>query len=176
MSRPLLLLAVASLVAVAFPSVFEDYRKHQAAESGPEMLDPPASVVTAAAPVPPPGRAVLPAGADGHFRASARLNNRPADVLVDTGATYVALNEATARRLGLVLPASAFRYKTKTANGEVPVALGTLDRVEIGNVMVRDVEVAVTKGDGLDTILLGMSFLKKLSRYEVAGGRLVLSR
>ncbi len=58
----------------------------------------------------------------GHFIAKARLNGRPVDVLVDTGATLVAINESTARRIGLKLSAADFKYKVNTANGQTMAA------------------------------------------------------
>ncbi|WP_193227553.1 retropepsin-like aspartic protease family protein [Aureimonas psammosilenae] len=177
MSKPLILLAAASVTALAFPSAFDEYRKRLSTESGVERLEaPPTAAIKASAPTAGIGRASLVAGPDGHFRTQARFNGRPVDVLVDTGATYVSMNETNARRLGVAVKPGDFRYSTKTANGEVPVAIAKLDRVQVGNVDVRDVDVAVTKGDGLDTVLLGMSFLAKLSRYGVADGKLDLTR
>ncbi|WP_161992576.1 retropepsin-like aspartic protease family protein [Aureimonas leprariae] len=179
MSKFIIVAVAASLFAISFPSAFQEYQKRLAAEGGIEALRPPAKLVEASAPPPSPprpGTASLEAGPDGHFRADARLNGRSVPVLVDTGATFVAMNEATARRLGVTLAPSDFRYETETANGRTTVAVATLDRVQVGNVEVRDVEAAVTKGDGLNTVLLGMSFMKKLKRYEVADGRLNLVR
>jgi aspartyl protease family protein len=178
MSKYLILLAGASLFAMSFPSVFQEYQRQLATEGGVEALNPPPAVVNAAlaSPAPRPGTASLEAGADGHFRADARVNGRAVPVLVDTGATYVAMNEATARRLGLRLSPADFRYETETANGRAKVAVATLDRVQIGSVEVRDVEAAVTRGDGLNTVLLGMSFMRKLKRYDVSNGRLNLVR
>jgi aspartyl protease family protein len=173
-----LLFFCAAVAGLAFPSAFDEYRAKLAAESAAEALDAPAATVRASAPAasPPPGTASLVAGPDGHFRTEARINGRAVDVLVDTGATYVAMNEAEARRLGVAVAPADFRYESETANGRARVALATLDRVRIGTVEVRNVEVAVMKGDGLGGVLLGMSFMGKLKRYDVAAGRLNLVR
>lgn len=177
MGKYLVILFGVSLVALGFPSAFEEYRRRIAAEGGTERLEEPVPIVEAALPARvPPGTATLAAGPDGHFRTQARLNGRAMDVLVDTGATYVAMNEATARRLGLAIAPAAFRYETETANGRAKVAVATLDRVQIGAVDVRGVEAVVVKGEGLKSVLLGMSFLKKLKRYDVENGRLNLVR
>lgn len=171
----LILAGGASLLAFAFPSAFEEYRQRQAAEQSAEAVVPPAPVVQAATTPTYAGRvAQLTASEDGHFRTEARLNGRPVDVLVDTGATYVSMSETTARRLGLHIRADAYRYKAQTANGETDVAVAKLDRVTIGQVEVRDVEALVSKGDVMPTTLLGMSFLKKLKRFDVQQGRLNL--
>lgn len=112
----------------------------------------------------------------GHFIAKARLNGRPADVLVDTGATSVAINESMARRIGIKLGKADFKYKVNTANGQTFAAVVTIDEIEIGRVRVENVQASVLKDDALDGILLGMSFLGKLKRFEVAQGTLVLTQ
>ena len=68
----------------------------------------------------------------GHFVTNARMNGRQIEVLVDTGATSVAINQSTARRLGIHLKQSDFRYKVNTANGAIKVALATIDEIRIG--------------------------------------------
>jgi aspartyl protease family protein len=50
-----------------------------------------------------------------------------------------------------------------------------LDRVEIGNVRVRDVEAFVLRDKALGDTLVGMSFLKKLKSYQVKGDSLTLA-
>lgn len=123
------------------------------------------------------GRSVrIAAGRGGHFRVEARLNGAPVNVLVDTGATMVAMNESTARRLGIRLAPSDFKYAVNTANGVARVASATIDEIEIGRVRVRNVEATIGHDDALSTTLLGMSFLRKLRRYEVDGGTLVLTQ
>jgi clan AA aspartic protease (TIGR02281 family) len=49
-----------------------------------------------------------------------------------------------------------------------------LKEVVIGEVAVRDVPAAVFPDSKLQVGLLGMSFLSKLSHFEVVGGQLVL--
>lgn len=112
----------------------------------------------------------------GHFIASAKLNGRTMDVLVDTGATLVAINETTARRLGIPLKEADFRYRVRTANGVAEAAAATIDEIEIGRVIVRDVPATVSRDGALSGVLLGMSFLNKLKKFEVESGTLVLSQ
>lgn len=189
MQKFVFLLVGASLVALAAPSAFERYKSHmldtepERVRASPEVISaaapagPSEAMMTASSEAPSPayGRTTrLAAGSDGHFRAEARINGRPEPVLVDTGATYVSISESTARRLGISLSPADFRYKAQTANGETPVAVTRIDRLEIGRVEVRDVEAMVSKGDVLPVTLLGMSFLKKLKRFEVQAGTLNL--
>jgi aspartyl protease family protein len=184
MTKALALLAGASMLAFAAPSIFDRYiaeiRQGQAetAISQQRIVDAGIEANRTRAQTPAPtygGRvAEIDIGASGHFETTASLNGRPVHVLVDTGATYVALSERQARQLGILLAAGDFKHTARTANGENKVALATLDRVKIGSVEVRDVEVMVSKGDVLPVTLLGMSFLSKLKRFEVHADTLSL--
>ncbi len=174
MTRLLGFAVFASIVALAFPSVFEKYRTAlQTGES--EQVTPPARVVEAALPAPATGRSLqLRAGPDGHFRTEARFEGRSEPVLVDTGATYVALSERTARRLGIRVAPDAFTSVAQTANGPMPIARAKASRIAIGPVELRDVDVVVAKGEALSSTLLGMSFLGRLKSFSVTGDTLTL--
>ncbi len=114
-------------------------------------------------------------GSGGHFHADAAVNGRTISVLVDTGATLVALSYEDASSIGISVRPEDFRYVSNTANGQARFARVVLDEVRIGNVSVRNVEAAVSQPGRLGTTLLGMSFLGKL-RMEMTGGRLVLEQ
>jgi aspartyl protease family protein len=121
------------------------------------------------------GRVVeLKAGAHGHYYASAEINGRPIDVLVDSGASLVALTYDDARRAGLHIRDSDYTHRVSTANGPARVAPVTLDRVSIGDITVRSVPAAVSEPGKLGTSLLGMSFLGRLQQIDIRGGVLVL--
>lgn len=122
-----------------------------------------------------PGSTVLAADGRGHFTGTFRLNGKSVPGMVDTGASLVAINESTARKLGFGVNGLDFRYEVNTANGKTDAALIVLDRVEIGNVRVRDVEAFVLRDKALADTLVGMSFLKKLKSYQVKGGSLTLA-
>jgi len=110
----------------------------------------------------------------GHFLTTAKMNGRSEEVLVDTGATYVAINESLARRLGIRLKDSDFKYKVRTANGITYAAAAIIDEIQIGRVRVQNVQASVSRDEALNTVLLGMSFLKKLNKFEISGNELVL--
>lgn len=112
----------------------------------------------------------------GHFVASARLNGRRMNVLVDTGATSVAINESTARKLGIHLKPSDFKYKVRTANGVTKAASAIIDEIEIGRVRITNVRASVSKDSSLNVVLLGMAFLKELRKFEVTNGELILTQ
>lgn len=116
----------------------------------------------------------LRAGAQGHYFASVEVNGRPVEVMVDTGATMVALTHEDARRAGLHLRPSDFTQSVQTANGEARYAPVMLDRVSIGNITVRDVTAAVAEPGRLQMTLLGMSFLGRLQRVDMRPGLMTL--
>ncbi len=116
----------------------------------------------------------LTAESNGHFNTEADINGRPIDVMVDTGATMVALSYEDAERAGIFLGDSDFTRAVSTANGVARVAPVTLERVSIGGITVRDVPAAVAEPGRLKTSLLGMSFLSRLSRFDMRSGRLTL--
>lgn len=123
------------------------------------------------------GRKVaIAAGRGGHFSAEFRLNGRSVPALVDTGATLVAINASTARRIGLKLSPADFKHRVSTANGETKAAAARLDRVQIGRIDLEDVDVAVLDDSALSGVLIGMSFLNRLSHYSVEDGALVLEQ
>jgi aspartyl protease family protein len=118
--------------------------------------------------------ASIPMDRVGHFSADFRINGRPVRGLIDTGATYVALNVSTARSLGLGLANSDFKHKVSTANGKTSAAMVMLDRMDVGSISVRNVEAFVLEDKALSTTLIGMSFMSKLTSYKVKGNKLEL--
>jgi len=116
----------------------------------------------------------IEAGRHGHFNTEAEINGRTIEVMVDTGATMVALSYEDAERAGIYLNKGDFTQAVSTANGVARFAPVTLDRVGVGDILVRDVPAAVAEPRRLKTSLLGMSFLGRLSRFDMRAGTLVL--
>ncbi len=110
----------------------------------------------------------------GHFAADFKINGRPITALVDTGATLVALNESTARRVGVKLQPTDFRMRVTTANGEVKAAAVTIETLQIGRIAVDNVQAVVLEDKALGDTLIGMSFLKRLGKFSVEDGALLL--
>ena len=117
---------------------------------------------------------VLRANEQGHFSGRFRINGKPVDSLIDTGATFVTMSETTARNLGYGGNELRFRYEVVTANGKVKAARINLKSIEIGTVSVRNVDAMVIRGKDLAYPLIGMSFLKKLSGYRAENDELKL--
>ena len=112
----------------------------------------------------------------GHYYAQVQMNNRPVKVLVDTGATTVAINETTARKIGIHLKNSDFKFTVNTANGTTKMATAMINEIKIGNIKVRNVRAGVARDSSLSSTLLGMSFLNKLKRFEISGDLLLLEQ
>lgn len=111
-----------------------------------------------------PGPAQLSKSADGHYWADAIIEGRPVRVMVDTGASVVALTRNDALRLGLKLTPADFTSKVATASGEVRAAPVELSAVAVGGARVENVRALVVE-DGLPHSLLGMSYLGRLSAF-----------
>jgi aspartyl protease family protein len=116
----------------------------------------------------------LEATKNGHFVTEAFINNRAVRVLVDTGATAVALSFEDAVKTGLSPQTLAFDVPVSTANGEARAARVMLREVEIDNVRVHDVEGLVLQKGALNGTLLGMTFLSRLRSFSVENGKLLL--
>jgi aspartyl protease family protein len=121
-----------------------------------------------------PGTVTLKATSAGHFEAEAEVNGRRVDVMVDTGATIVALTYEDAERAGIFLRDSDFTHQVATANGVAKIAPVMLSSISIGGITVRNVQGAVTERGKLHVTLLGMSFLGKLTRVNMQANSLVL--
>ena len=118
--------------------------------------------------------ALVPADQRGHFVASFRINGRPFEAIVDTGATAVALNMGTARRAGISVNPGDFIHEVDTANGKARAALEKIPDISIGRIVLRDVQAVVLEDRALRTNLIGMTFLQRLAKYKVEGGNLLL--
>lgn len=102
----------------------------------------------------------LTADGSGHFFTSGSINGGSTRFLVDTGASYVSLSAAEARRLGIDYQ-NGERGMMSTANGVVPFYRVTLDTVKLGDVTVTQVQASVHESP-LEVTLLGMSFLNRV--------------
>ncbi|MEP3198654.1 MAG: TIGR02281 family clan AA aspartic protease [Lentilitoribacter sp.] len=118
----------------------------------------------------------IKANSHGHFLADFKAGGRSINGLIDTGATYVAMNRSTARSIGVKVSNSDFKHKAETANGIVKAALKNIDRLELGPVSAKNVDVFILDDTALSSTLIGMSFLNKLSSFKVENGNLILTQ
>ena len=126
---------------------------------------------------PASGRSLsIPRDARGHFAADGRIDGQRVNFMVDTGASVVALNETSAARFGVRPSRSDYNAIVTTANGTIKAARTRLAMVDVGGLVVRDVDAMVLPDEALSENLLGLSFLSKLKRFEYANGQLVLEQ
>jgi aspartyl protease family protein len=118
----------------------------------------------------------IQADRNGHYQTEVQINGRPLNALVDTGASLVVLRYEDARSLGLVYGSDRFDMQVQTANGIGHVRRVKLSTVRLGSIQLDDIDALVAEEGMLATNLLGMSFLQRLSRYEVRSGTLILDQ
>jgi aspartyl protease family protein len=118
----------------------------------------------------------IPRDTRGHFQTEGRIDGQRIGFMVDTGASLIALNETSAARFGLRPSRGDYNATVTTANGTIKAARTRLAMVEIGGLVVRDVDAMVLPDEALSENLLGLSFLSKLKRFEYANGRMLLEQ
>ena len=118
----------------------------------------------------------IPRDARGHFQTDGRIEGQRINFMVDTGASVVALNEKSAARFGLRPSRNDYNATVATANGTVKAARARIAMIELGGLVVRDVDALVLPDAALSENLLGLSFLSKLKRFELANGKMVLEQ
>lgn len=133
-----------------------------------------------------PGRAVVVATSEGtaevvlhkslggHFETSVAINGVPVSVLIDTGASSVALSYRDAIRIGIDPADLSFTRTIMTANGRAMAAPARLRQVSLGPILREDIQGVVIEEGQLDRSLLGMSFLSTLGSLQMQSDELRL--
>lgn len=136
--------------------------------------DAPASVGGSSGNAAPSGnRIVLTAGGGGHFYTLGQINGKSTQMVVDTGATSIAMSVAEAQRLGVEYK-SGQPVQMSTANGVIQGWVIKLNSVRVGDVVVHGVEAAVSAGS-MPYVLLGNTFLTRFQMTR-ANDQMVLER
>lgn len=137
---------------------------------------------TSGTPVPPAtaanvqwlaGETALNRHPDGHFYADVVIDGASVSMMVDTGASIIALTGADAQAIGLSWDETDVRPVARGASGEVRGVAVTLERVAVGGIEAENVQ-AIIVPDGLGVSLLGQSFLSHLGRVDTRGDVMVL--
>ncbi len=121
------------------------------------------------------GRIEVPRARDGHYHLTLHINGVPVQMIVDTGASDLVLSRSDAERVGLAEDELIFAGQANTANGPVTTAFVRLEQVRLGGIEDRFVP-AIVNGGEMKGSLLGMSYLSRFSRIEIAENRLILVR
>jgi aspartyl protease family protein len=135
------------------------------------------TTVAVAAAEPAGGRSLnIPRDGRGHFQTDGRIDGQRIGFMVDTGASVVALNETSAARFGLRPSRSEYNATVSTANGTIKAARTRIPMLDVGGLIVRDVDAMVLPDEALSENLLGLSFLSRLKRFAYANGQMVLEQ
>jgi aspartyl protease family protein len=119
------------------------------------------------------GPVLLERAADSHFYADADINGTNVRVMVDSGASVVALSRRDAEAIGIDVDRLAIGGTARTAGGEVPMRMVMLDSIDIGGIAVERVQAAVIDAD-MGVALLGQSYLSRLAAVNVEGDTMTL--
>jgi aspartyl protease family protein len=119
------------------------------------------------------GRLTLRVSSDGHFYFNAKISGEEIVFMVDTGASDVVLGANQAKKLGINLARLKFTKRYETANGVVLAAPIILKNFQIGEMFFDEIPAAISQSE-MTSGLAGMSFLRKVSRYEFGQDRLSL--
>ncbi|MCU7797005.1 MAG: TIGR02281 family clan AA aspartic protease [Candidatus Thiodiazotropha sp. (ex Myrtea spinifera)] len=111
----------------------------------------------------------------GSYTTVGTINGRTVNFLVDTGASAVAMYRRDAKRLGIQYRLEGDPMYVSTANGTAPAYEVSLDRVQVGDIVLRQVRGFVIESTGSGRVLLGMSFLNQV-KMEDQGAVLMLHR
>lgn len=103
---------------------------------------------------------------NGMYLTPGSINGFTVDFLVDTGASAIALNAATAKRLGLnYLKGQKIGVKT-AASIEIAYKV-MLNEVQVGDIKLYNVEAVVLESEEPTRALLGMTFLGQLDMQRI---------
>jgi len=109
----------------------------------------------------------------GMFMTFGNINGRSVRFLVDTGASAIAMNTEQAKQLGIRYDKVGVPGSVSTASGFVDAYRVRLKSVSVGRITETNVEAFVIDGNHPGPILLGMTFLSRLS-VEHSGNAMTL--
>ena len=119
------------------------------------------------------GQTSIRKSSDGHYWADGQVNGAAVRFLVDTGATAVALTPDDAQRLGFTPANLTYGYRVVTAAGPARAASVKLASVTVAGARLENVDALVIE-KGLDTSLLGMTYLGRLASFQATRQTLIL--
>ena len=112
-----------------------------------------------------PSKVTITRDPGGRFVVEGRINGQQRPLLVDTGASMVAMSSRDAAALGIDMVGARKRIG-QTASGAMSYYEVMLDEIDIDGIRVANVQAAVLEGNYPNHILLGMSFLKHVAIHQ----------
>jgi aspartyl protease family protein len=117
---------------------------------------------------------IIPLGADGHYHAQVSINGQKVAAMIDTGATFTSFEESVASKLGLTPSQNRLPTELQTANGIITARFGIAREMQLGNIAVKDAEIAITPDTAAPQGVIGMDLLSRLASWRVENGELHL--
>lgn len=111
--------------------------------------------------------------ADGHFWINGVVNGTPIRFLIDSGATTTAMTLSVAEAANVDISSSPFPVILSTANGSVEAKRATIQNLQVGPMIARDLSIVVAQEFGGSNVI-GMNFLSKLQSWRVEGNEMIL--
>ena len=111
----------------------------------------------------------------GMYMTYGNINGRSVQFLIDTGASAIAMNTTQAKHLGIGYDKYGTPSSVSTASGYTKAYRVHLKSVSVGDITQTNVEAFVIDGDHPGPILLGMTFLGRLS-VEHSGNAMTLTQ
>ena len=168
----LMMIAAGILIGLMLPSGRPSSVAPASVASPPAPSESAAAATVIASPAPSPRETKLERRGNGHFYADPAINGQPVHVVIDTGASFVALTKDDARRIGIPFEESEFDVVGTGASGPVRGKLIELEKIDLDGKEVRKVRGAVL--EGLDISLLGQSYLSRIGSVQMSGDEMVL--
>ena len=120
-------------------------------------------ITTEYAPPPAGASVIIAPDPQGMYLTAGSINDYPVTFMVDTGASDIAMNRQQARRMGIDFRVDGKEGLTQTASGTAKAYSVVLKKVTVGDITLNDVSALVVDGDSPSEVLLGGSFLNRLS-------------
>jgi aspartyl protease family protein len=118
------------------------------------------------------GAVQLERKADGHFYADVEINGTAVTMLVDTGASAIALSREDARKAGIPTSIAMNEVVGRGADGSVHGEFITIDRIALGEKSAEQMPAMILNSG--EQSLLGQSFLQKFASVEIRGDTMTL--
>lgn len=120
------------------------------------------------------GSLELQRNADGHFYADVLVNGTSLHMLVDTGASVIALSREDAAAASIATSIGMNDVVGEGAGGDVKGEYARLDNVELGPLSAQRLDAVILDSGGQS--LLGQNFLEKFNSVQIEGDRMILRR
>ena len=125
--------------------------------------------ISSAFSAPPKRRVAVNKTRNNSYFTAGTINGQTVNLLIDTGATSVAMSSKAAKRLGIDYLLHGRQGSVRTASGITKAYYIKLKSVAVGGIAVNNVAAAVLEGSFPHEILLGMSYLNHVTMEEKQG-------